>query len=1286
VTPQVRQPHRNRPSARRPEPAPIWSVLLGTVTILAVTLLFAAPAFATAGPPKFHLEGVEEIYPTRVRLEIPLQPEGLETNWHTEYATSKEGPFTASDSGTITSIKDFAVGTTWVGSEESWYGIGHILRHLIPATTYYFRFVAENADGKVTKTVELATPPVAKPEIAHELYSKESTFHASSLNPTSLNAEAEVESNGAPTEYSFAYSSASASGPWTPLSTGASGSISVAEDIGSLSAGTTGLAPEKQYYVRLRATNEKGTVEEVLPVTTRTARPRVSETTVDNVTGSSAHLHSVVSPDGSKTSWRFESAPSATGPWAPVPGASGTVSQTEAKALPYEGSLAVSGDLSGLSPSTGYYVRLFAESEAGEGENYSGEPISMGSFIVRSLETEGPPSAADSATHALHGEAIRILGSVDPNSTPTSEVQRVAIEGAPSGGSFTLAFKGQTTAPIAFDASASQVQGALEALTEGDAEMAVNGPSGGPYTVEFVGALGGVDEPQIEADALGLTPSGSVAVSVTQAGGESYDIRYHFEYESQRQLEEGGGQPFADATSTPEVDLGSGGGPAVVGQDLPGLQAGETYHYRFVATSTFPGNPVIYGEDQSLTVANPTIEPQAPCENEAFRSGPSAHLPDCRAYEQVTPVDKEGAMELLNYGGSTFEGVLVGEDGDHVLVGAPSVDWGSGPTAGQSPYVFSRDPGKGWQMTAAAAQPETGVDYYKAQVFSPDLAQLGLNTEWQTSDLASSANIEFKVGAPGGPYATVASVPRADWNGVNEGAWPKSWVAASRDFSKLILSLPDHTLLGPTGTKTGEDLYEYSGGELRQVNVDSGGATIGVCGAKIVKGLESNGQVSSSHALSADGSRVFFEAVPGSDCSEPSHLYMRVDGESTVDLGAYTFLAANATGSEVLLKNAANEAFLYETEAASLKPLVYGPERHPLALSEKEGLIVSEDLNAIYFMAGKLNPEAPPTATGSTDLYRYDISTGTLRFVAEGSAFKSAFEITSASPDGRYLYFEAVAVAGVPAGGERLPGEEQDAVNMQVFRYDAAEGLVQCISCASPFDPAPRLNANFLSGRLGEGVLSTNQGAPRPISASANGDYVFFQTPAALLPSDVDGEIGPEVGGNGESEEHGSYLLSVSSDVYEWREPGVSGCAHPQGCLSLITTGKGGFHNVLLGTDESGRDVFFYTNESLVGLDNDTAGDIYDARIGGGFATPSRPVECEGDACSTPASPPNDATPSSFTFSGAGNLPPLAATTARSSKPKSKKGKPKKKKGKRRNRSRKGRRARKSSRERRAGS
>ena len=57
---------------------------------------------------------------------------------------------------------------------------------------------------------------------------------------------------------------------------------------------------------------------------------------------------------------------------------------------------------------------------------------------------------------------------------------------------------------------------------------------------------------------------------------------------------------------------------------------------------------------------------------------------------------------------------------------------------------------------------------------------------------------------------------------------------------------------------------------------------------------------------------------------------------------------------------------------------------------------------------------------------------------------------------------------------------------------------------------------------------------------------------------------------------------SPSSDVYEWRKDGVDGCGQLQGCLALITDGRGGFYNLLLGIGDEGRDVFIYTHSQLL--------------------------------------------------------------------------------------------------------
>ncbi len=133
--------------------------------------------------------------------------------------------------------------------------------------------------------------------------------------------------------------------------------------------------------------------------------------------------------------------------------------------------------------------------------------------------------------------------------------------------------------------------------------------------------------------------------------------------------------------------------------------------------------------------------------------------------------------------------------------------------------------------------------------------------------------------------------------------------------------------------------------------------------------------------------------------------------------------------------------------------------------------------------------------------------------------------------------------------------------------------------------------------------------------------------------------------------------------MYEWRADSVDGCGEVQGCLALLTDGRGGYINLFLGSADEGRDVFISTRSKLLPQDDDTAGDIYDVRIDGGLpGAPPRPTECEGDACSTPPSAPNDPTPSSLTFSGVGNLLSAEAQQPSTTKPKAMKPKAKKKK------------------------
>lgn len=109
-----------------------------------------------------------------------------------------------------------------------------------------------------------------------------------------------------------------------------------------------------------------------------------------------------------------------------------------------------------------------------------------------------------------------------------NEKQTVSIVGSPTGGTFTLSVGGQTTAGIAYNASAATVETALEGLsTVGAGNVSVSGDAGGPYAIEFIGDLAGENVDPITADGDGLTVPPEVQVlDLGSPTGGTWTVRY----------------------------------------------------------------------------------------------------------------------------------------------------------------------------------------------------------------------------------------------------------------------------------------------------------------------------------------------------------------------------------------------------------------------------------------------------------------------------------------------------------------------------------------------------------------------------------------------------------------------------------------------------------------------------------------------------------------------------------------------------------------------------------------
>jgi hypothetical protein len=1018
---------------------------------------------------------------------------------------------------------------------------------------------------------------------------------------------ASVKSASETVHYSFEYA-ASEEGPWKSAGSGTAVPSEFEGTVGAYGFGPPpvhNLSPETTYFLRLIVENGCTTaLKQVEFKTTGASAPEVINLTVNQIEAGNllaigmeyADFEAEIEGNGAEVKYQFEIKKEDEAAWAPASG-TGT-----------SGTVTVAGDfveakahITGLTPETKYDLRVVAKSAKGEVESSTFFPTAA-----------HHPEASISGVGNVTANSALVHGSVVPRSSET----HWGFEYASSeGGPWTPGPEGTISA--AAGEGHHPVEGELTGLNrETTYYVRLHADNGNPPA-----ATSGLTSFQTAGSPVVLTfeahtyvPGGETIRVLGSVEPHGSDTHYHFEYVSQEAFAV---NEWASAASTPEHDAGSGpfsqGYPAlIVGEDLPGLQSGKTYHYRLVASNA---QGTVNGADRTLTVPVPAPAEEPACANESLRSGPSSHLPDCRAYEQVTPAEKKGSMDNWTYSGNVSTPVAVGEDGEHVMVKAEYSKWGSSPDAENTSYFFTREAGKGWQMTSATPQPQAGADSYRPGLFDVDLTQVGLSLGFNSTLENVSPKLELLAGPPGGPYTLVTSAPRSQE--------PK-WVAASPDFTTLILS-------------KGGKLSEWSGGELHQI---SG------CPATIAK---SSGGGVPGGAVSQGGSRVFFEAAPG--CSGESHLYMRVDHEKNVDLGAYRFLAANAVDSSVLVERHSGETYeylIYDVESKTAKPL--------FSARESLNLKGSRELSVIYFATTELlTPEAPPLSKESEDapvrpedLYRYDVSEAKLRFIVQGEVGGNV----NVSSDGRYAYFEAPAVTAVFRETEHqfeVPPGGPFVVEAQVYRYDSGENVVQCMSCASPFAPRPQLMALFL-GDQEEGADLV----PSATVASDNGDYVFFDTASALVPQDVDGEL--HAGTHNYFTEEHDFSYSPSSDVYEWRKNGVDGCARVQGCLALISSGTGGLKNVLLGTTSSGRDVFFATHSQLVGQDTDGQGDVYDARIGGGLPPPAPPgTECEGDACVAPLAAPIDTTPASLSFAGPGNpTPPTTSTPKAKAKPKAK--------------------------------
>jgi hypothetical protein len=183
----------------------------------------------------------------------------------------------------------------------------------------------------------------------------------------------------------------------------------------------------------------------------------------------------------------------------------------------------------------------------------------------------------------------------------------------------------------------------------------------------------------------------------------------------------------------------------------------------------------------------------------------------------------------------------------------------------------------------------------------------------------------------------------------------------------------------------------------------------------------------------------------------------------------------------------------------------------------------------------------------------------------------------------------------------------------EAFRYAAASGAHGELTCAA-CNPSGAPPASEFAWAVIPQPYTGEPGQERPPShALSDSGQVVFETIEKLVPGDE----------------------NETWDVYEY-----SGGEGPSAQLHLISSGKSELPSYVVGVTPDGSNVFFVTAQSLLRADTKTDYDLYDARVGGGFAEPLIP-QCEGEGCH-PAYPgvPGSSSPGSASFEGKGNVHP----------------------------------------------
>jgi hypothetical protein len=714
-----------------------------------------------------------------------------------------------------------------------------------------------------------------------------------------------------------------------------------------------------------------------------------------------------------------------------------------------------------------------------------------------------------------------------------------------------------------------------------------------------------------------------------QINPQGVPTTYQFEYGTTAQY--GSAIPLA-----PGAVPGTGLKDKRVSEVLGGIASG-TYHFRVVATNQFGTTD---SPDQTFNY----YPPECPNAHLRQQTG-SSYLPDCRAYELVSPGNAGGAVMFPET--------------------APSAPFATNPArlpfAAGLGVIPGTKPANGTGVdTYVATRTDTGWETHLGGLRGYEV--LGNSVIW--GDSSFDKTLDFREpddfgGTPQPPHflpyiwdyknnflerwpAGFESLPDSETNhgayqpsadfshlafSSNNLAWSKGGVQESPgsayDYDtkthsiSLISVMPNGEPIGSTSSEPKP--YEF---------IFFPGNTIGYTGypptpyqgapsRELGSGVSDDG----SHILMATAGGLFPEY--GGHLTENIVLYMRVNDETTylVSKGhKVNYIGMTSDGTKVFFTSKEQltaedtdnslDLYMWSQATDSLKLLSASPTGGNGSSCESDwaptcGIEVvhgeDESDNSyaygngdVYFFSPELLAGPNHGSPGQRNLYVFRNGAPQYVTTLEDQSRLSISRI-QVSPDDSHAAFITKSRIGAYENNNFA----------EMYSYEPPTGKLVCVSCL----PSGEVPSSNVEGSL-DGIFMSNDGR------------TFFYTADALVPRDTD----------------------KIHDVYEYTE----------GQAQLITTGTAAQDRTqkanpraggLAGISADGVNVYFVTYETLVPEDEN--GDFqkyYDARVDGGFPYTPPPAACEAaDEChgegSNPPAPGQIVSENSL--GGGGNVAPV---------------------------------------------